>query len=104
MPGVANKPKVYGLYVQGDSMAPWAESGDLIFADPNQPPRINDYVVIQLKSRDGGPLIRAYVKRLVGRTPTSIRVAQYQPAKTIEFDLADVERLHRVLTNKDLTA
>lgn len=103
LPGIMGKSKVYALYVQGDSMAPWQESGDLIYVDPNQPPRIGDYVVIQLKqARDSDPR-QAFVKRLTKRTPTKLVVTQYSPARTLEFAHDRIGEVHRVLSTKDLS-
>lgn len=103
MPGIMGKAKVYALYVQGDSMAPWQESGDLIYVDPNVPARIGDYVVIQLKKAKEGDGSQAFVKRLVGRSPTKLRLAQFQPAKEIEFPTDRVASVHKVLSTKDLS-
>lgn len=100
-PGIMTKTKVYALYVQGDSMADWAQSGDLIFVDPNQPPRVGDYVVIQMKpGPEGGT--RAYVKRLLARTPTKLKVLQLNPRREIEFNADHVGKVHKVLSTKDL--
>ena len=102
MPGAMGKNKVYGLYVQGDSMSPWAESGSLIFVDPDVPPAIGDYIVIQMKLRPDGER-QAFVKRLVARTPTKLKVLQHNPHKEFDFPLEKVDRVHRVMTNKDLS-
>jgi phage repressor protein C with HTH and peptisase S24 domain len=103
MPGIMGKAKVYALYVQGDSMSPWQESGDLIYVDPNVPPRIGDYVVVQLKKVKEGDGRQAFVKRLIGRSPSKLKLAQYQPAKEIEFPTDRVASVHRVLSTKELS-
>lgn len=102
MPGIIRKTKVYALFVQGDSMADWAQSGDLIYVDPTVPPRIGDYVVIQMKEHPEGGT-RAFVKRLLARTPTKLRVLQLNPRKEIEFPAEHVDKVHKVLSLKELS-
>jgi phage repressor protein C with HTH and peptisase S24 domain len=103
MPGIMGKRRVYGLYVQGDSMAPWAESGDMLFVDPDVPASIGDYIVFELKPVRDGDGRQAFVKRLVGRSPTKLKVKQWNPEKIIEFDRDRIAAVHRVLNNKDLS-
>jgi len=101
-PGIMTKRDVYVLYIQGDSMSPWAEPGDMIPVDPNQPTRPGDYVVIELKPEMPGEPGPAFVKKLVAVTPNKIRVSQFNPAKTFEFQKDKVLRLHHVLTRREM--
>lgn len=88
---------VYVVYVAGDSMSPWREPGDMAYVNPNQPPRLLDYVIVQLKLREDGKVPIAYLKRLVGRTSVKLHLLQYNPRKEIEIAIAKVVSIHRVM-------
>lgn len=96
-PGVAANRSVYALYVSGSSMSPWRESGELVYVDPQRPPRAGDYVVVQFKPNGEGQPPRALVKRLVSHTPKRLRLEQYAPAKQIEFPGAEILSVHRII-------
>lgn len=95
-PRLMNVKDAYALWLGGESMAPWREHGGLVVVHPHQPVRINDYVVVQLKAKDGDP-IPAYVKRLVKRTSTQLVLLQFNPRKEITIPLSKVRAVHRIL-------
>lgn len=95
-PRLMNVKDAYGLWIQGESMAPWREHGGLVVVHPHQPIRINDYVVVQLKAKDGAP-IPAYIKRLVRRSATSVQLLQYNPNKEITIPTKEIRAIHRIL-------
>jgi SOS-response transcriptional repressor LexA len=68
----------YGLYVMGDSMEPAFRQGDLALIHPNIPPKPGDEVVVCSQDKDGEHY--ALIKLLIGVTPTSWRLKQYNPA------------------------
>lgn len=101
-PGVANARNVYALWIMGESMSPWNKNGDLIYVTPSRPPAIGDHVVIQLADgADGDPGV-AMVKLLVAKTPTQLKLAQYNPQKEFALALAKVKSIHKVLSLNDL--
>jgi phage repressor protein C with HTH and peptisase S24 domain len=93
---------VYALYVSGQSMVPWREEGDLVFVHQHQPAKINDYVVVQLKPAQAGDVPSAYIKRLVKRTPTELRLLQYNPRKELAMALKRVLSVHRIIDWSEL--
>lgn len=100
-PRYAGRTDVFALYVQGNSMEPRFFSGELILVEKRRPPQNGDHVVVELHPREDG-VCEAYLKVLVGRTGSKIRLQQYNPGKIIEIDLAKVGQVLRVLTTVDL--
>lgn len=99
--GLAGARAAYALYVEGDSMFPRFEPGDLVFIHPHRKPLPGDYVIIQeADSNNGEP--RAFIKRLVKITGTTIRVTQFNPEATIDFVIRPGTVVHKVITDGDL--
>lgn len=92
---------IFALYVQGTSMEPRYYAGELIVVEKRRPPQNGDHVVVELLPTEDGTR-EAYLKVLIARTGLKIRLAQYNPAKEIEIDLAKVGQVLRVLTTMDL--
>lgn len=101
-PRLINVKDAYALWVQGDSMAPWREHGELVYVNPHQPPKITDYVVVQMKGKEQGFTHGAYIKRLVRRTEKEIRLLQYNPRKEITLPTSKVQKIHRILDWSEL--
>ena len=87
----------YALWISGESMAPWREHGGLVVVHPHQPVRVNDYVVVQLKSDGTDGNRPAYIKRLLRRTGSSLVLLQHNPRKEITLALSKVSAVHRIL-------
>ena len=101
-PGITHMRNVYALWVVGDSMAPWNKDGDLIYVSPARPAAPGDYVVVQMNDAADGEPGLAMVKQLVGRTPTQLKLGQYNPEKEFAVALSKVKAVHRVLTLREL--
>jgi phage repressor protein C with HTH and peptisase S24 domain/DNA-binding XRE family transcriptional regulator len=100
-PRIARRKDVFCLIVQGDSMSPWREPGQLVYVEV-RPPRNGDYVVVEMLPEPHGDLRAAYIKKLVGVTPTKIRLEQYKPSRVIELDRRKVGRILRVMDWSEL--
>jgi phage repressor protein C with HTH and peptisase S24 domain len=94
-PRIKGLPDVYAIYVQGSSMSPWRESGDPVYVNPRQPVQIMDFVLVQTGS--GGKPTAAYVKRLIRRTASEIRLKQYEPAEEIVIPTRKIISIHRIM-------
>lgn len=92
----------YALYVDGDSMAPWREHGDVVYVHPHQPAKINDYVVVQLKAARPGDPQPAYIKRLLRQTPAELRLLQFNPRKEISIKASRVATIHKIVDWSEL--
>lgn len=100
-PALVGAKNAYSMYVDGNSMVPEHNSGDLRFVHPDRKVHIGDSVVITAKYSEHGPY-ESFIKRLVKRTGDRIIVEQLNPPATIEFDMRFVASVHKVLTMNDL--
>lgn len=101
-PGIASLRNVYALWIVGESMSPWNKDGDLIYVSPARPPIVGDHIVIQLQdTADGEPGV-AMVKLLVGKTPTQLKLAQYNPGREFNLALSKIKSIHKVLSLREL--
>lgn len=101
-PGIANSRKVFAIYVEGDSMSPRHEPGELRYCDPSRPPRIGDDVVIVMAAKEAGKPPQSYLKRLVRRTASEIIAWQFNPEKEVRFPTDQVQQVIRVLTTNEV--
>ena len=98
---------VYGVYVQGSSMAPRYQDGELIFVDPVRPPMIGDDVIVFLcdekgNGHDGDQITCCLVKRLVKRSAESIRLEQFTPSSEFDVPAERVWKVQRVIPFSEL--
>lgn len=98
-PGLVGKRGIYGLYVEGESMEPLFEHGDLIFVDESRKPKSGDRVVIVIANEDHD---EAYVKILSRVNNDEVVVRQFNPAAEIKFSRAQVRMIHRVLSTAEM--
>jgi phage repressor protein C with HTH and peptisase S24 domain len=97
LPGV---PDAYAVYVVGDSMEPRYYAGEAVFVNPRLPVRRGDFVVAQIAVDDGEPP-HAYIKRFVTRESRILRLEQFNPKKMLEFPVARVISVHRIIMGGD---
>lgn len=90
----------FAIYVEGISMEPKFEAGDLIFIDSHRAPRPYDYVVIELLNEQGER--EAFIKRYLGQKDGHIICMQYNPHKERYYPVENIIKLHRVFTNNEL--
>lgn len=98
---------VYGLYVQGSSMAPRYRDGAVVFVEQRRAPRIGDDAVIYLRQpdeQDGERVNCVLIKTLVRKTSTYIELEQYGPAITFRIPMERVARMDRVLPWDELVS
>lgn len=101
---ISGRQDVFALFVQNDSMVPWREPGQLVYVDAHQPPKITDYVVVEMKADPGSAERPAYLKRLVGRSGSTLRLEQFNPAKVFSVDQRKVHKVYRVIDWSELLA
>lgn len=104
-PAILNgKRMAYGLHVQGSSMDPALPEGEFIVACRDMPLSIGDIVVVYLRDgEDDGNRARAVlVKTLVRRSASYIELRQYEPRLDFKVATADVLRMDRVLTRREM--
>ena len=94
--------RVFALYVQGSSMSRWREQGQLVYCDPVRPAKPGDRVVVECHPEREGDGHPAFLKELVAKTGTKLRLKQYNPEGIIEIPLARVKHIHRVVEWEEL--
>jgi phage repressor protein C with HTH and peptisase S24 domain len=99
-PSLQGVPDAYAVYVVGDSMEPRYFAGEAVFVNPRLPVRRGDFVVAQIAVEDGAPP-HAYIKRFVARDARTLRLEQFNPKKTLEFPVARVISVHRIIMGGD---
>ncbi len=97
----------YALYIQGDSMWPRYEQGDMVVVDPRRPPAPGEDVIVQLHGEeersDGGPHIAcALIKRLIRRSGGYVELRQFNPDTIFRIEARRVHSIHRVVPLADL--
>ncbi|CAM1656887.1 Peptidase S24/S26A/S26B/S26C [Bartonella apihabitans] len=92
---------LYALYVEGDTMEPRFNAGDLIFVHPHKPVRIGDSVVVQIAKSIDEP-IKAMIAVLAKRTSHEVFLQKYIPDKIISFDNANIVSIHKILEMREL--
>lgn len=103
LPGIANDREAYGLMVVGNSMSPRYDDGDPIYCTTKRQPAIGDYVVLQVKDGDHGTeIVSALIKKLIGRTATHYELEQFNPPLRFKISKAQVGRIHRVISPREL--
>lgn len=98
-PGLLRVPGAYALIVDGASMVPKYQSGEMIFIHPNRPIRPGDYVVVQ-EARDGG--LFTLVKLFERQTEKHLYLRQHNPDAEVRVDRRAVTATHRILTTNEL--
>lgn len=97
---------VYGVYIQGASMAPRFQEGEVAFVDPKRPPQVGDDVLVFIASPedDGERITACLIKRLVRRTAGYIELEQFNPGHAFRIDSGRVSKVHRVIPWAELLA
>lgn len=101
LPGIATTKNVFGVYVEGESMVPKFEPGELVYASPRTPAP-GDYVIVELTPKSEERAGPAYIKRLVRRSGNKVVCEQFNPKKTVEYDAREVKALYRIIPLAEL--
>lgn len=109
-PILRNIAHAYALYVQGESMTPRYDDGELIIAthgEKGRPPSIKDDVVVYLRDmedEEGDRASAVLVKRLVRKTASFYELEQYFPPLKFQIEVSKVLRVDRVLPRSEMLA
>lgn len=99
--GLLGAADAFALYVEGESMSPKFEPGDLVFVHPHRKPRPGDYVVIEEPETEvDGP--RGFIKRLVSISSREVRVQQFNPRGELTFIVRPGLRVLKVILDGEL--
>jgi phage repressor protein C with HTH and peptisase S24 domain len=88
----SDRPGVYSLEVQGDSMLPLYRDGDILIVEPGAQIRRGDRVVV--RSRDG----EVMAKVLNRQTPKSVELISLNPDHpSRSFDIGEIDWIARII-------
>ena len=100
-PALEKAKDAYALFVQGDSMFPMYEPGELIFVHPHKPPVMGKGVVVQVKNHAADePAV--YLGKFAGQSPKGLSIHKLNPESTMTFTPETVVLVHRVMTANEL--
>lgn len=101
---LVGRPGIYAFYFEGDSMEPKYTPGEPAFVDPNKPPSVMDYVLVQLRAQEGDDetIYTVMAKRLVGRSASHVELEQFNPPKRFKVKREQIARMHRILQPSDI--
>lgn len=85
----------YAVAVSGDSMSPRYEDGEVCFVDPTRRVKKGDYVIVQIRLEEDGPLL-AYVKKFCRRNNVELVLEQFNPPKELRFADHNVHSVHYI--------
>lgn len=88
----ADRPGVYALEVQGDSMMPLYRDGDILIVEPGAQIRRGDRVVV--RSRDGEVMAKV-LNRQTARTVELVSLNPDHPNRS--FDVSDIDWMARII-------
>lgn len=91
-PGLEHVPDVFAIYAAGDSMEPRYFEGELLYIDPNPTPKMNDFVLIEMQSKDGEPG-DGFIKWFKGFTPTQIKLEQFNPPEKFNLKRDKIKKI-----------
>lgn len=98
-----DKGEIFGLYVEGDSMSPRYDPGELILCYARRPVIVGRDVVVQMKIHEDGENPRAYLKRLVSRNSEQITVESLKtPVRRRTIKMSEIESVHLVLLRSEM--
>lgn len=99
-PALAGATDVYALYIEGTSMEPRYQQGDLVFIHPHRPPRAGDTVIVQMELAPHQ--IEASIGYLRRRTANHVVLGKLNPEAEVELKRERVRAIHRVLSVNEL--
>lgn len=94
-PVLAEVRGAYAVAVSGDSMSPRYEDGEVCFVDPDRRVKKGDYVIVQIRVEEDGPLL-AYVKKFCRRNSVELVLEQFNPPKELKFSNHNVHTVHYI--------
>lgn len=93
-PGIASVKDSFALYVDGDSMSPRREHGEMIYIHPYKPPEIGKECVIVMEP-EGNVLF----KRYLGKSKDGLQVLlkQFNPLEEFTVPAKNVRKIYSVI-------
>lgn len=100
-PALSGAKDVYALFIEGSSMEPQYNPGDLVYIHPHKPPRFGDAVVIQISNGSEGEM-EATIGIFAKRTTDTITIRKHNPSAEIPIKRETILEIHKVMTLNEL--
>lgn len=100
-PGLTGVRTVYSLFIEGNSMAPQHNKGDLRFVDTARRPGRGDSVIVQVRNHEHAQ-IEAFIGHFLKKTGSKLFIGKLNPEATVELKLEYVIAIHKVLTLNEI--
>lgn len=100
-PALIGSKVIYALYVEGDSMAPEHNPGDLRFVHTMKPPRAGDSVIVQVQNHEADR-VEAYIGHYIRTSGNTLLIGKLNPKATVEINRTYVRSVHKVLTINEM--
>jgi phage repressor protein C with HTH and peptisase S24 domain len=101
-PALTGVKSAYALYLEGTSMVPKYEPGDLLYVHPKKPVRAGDPCVVQCYYNGQEHEIEATVGMFLRYTPEMLVIRKYNPDSELSISRKTVKDVHRILTLNEL--
>lgn len=98
-PALLGAKNLYALYVEGTSMVPEHNPGDLRFVHPDRPPRIGDSVIVEVEINGE---TESLIGHLLKRNERAWFIGKLNPEATVELKRETVKAVHKVLTVNEM--
>ncbi len=96
-PGLVGMTSIFAIYVEGDSMVPWRQPGELVFVQDGRTPAPGNHVIILTRTDDPASPPHARVKKLLRRTARYVELEQYNPHEVFTVPAEQIVCLYRAL-------
>lgn len=98
-PSLLESDDAYALYVPDSQMWPRLEEGDLIYIDPNWPPKPNDDVVVFLRGEQRG---QGFLAHFISRDAREFIFSCYTADGIWAINKDEIIALHKILRGREL--
>lgn len=100
-PALMGAGNAYALYIEGTSMEPRYQPGELVFVHPGRPAKMGDAVIVQVQLGPDHP-IEASIGTLKRRTEKLVTIGKLNPIADVDLKKETVIAVHKVLSLNDL--
>lgn len=97
-------PHAYALLCDGDCMSPSIRHGEAVICDPDQQPKVGDFVAIWWKNSERPPAVKRLCLAVpprefwsAGELTGVLVVEQINPQKRLSASLDEVDRIHKIV-------
>lgn len=100
---LAQRQGIYAIYLEGESMTPAYEPGDLVFVDSTRKPWVGRDALVELHPKTENDPPRAFLKRIAVLNSEFVELKEFKPVeRTFRLPRSAIKAMHLVLRNTDM--